>query len=112
MLFEDHEESVKLLRIDGIVGQVFVDLTVRQVALFLGRVDECLETFVFFQIHSPSSMSDLEVGNTFDGTWVSGVCQGHFLTRPIFLNPADKNYRQLLPRAKNELHAALSVVGV
>ena len=57
LLFEEHEQLIELLGVDGVVGQVFVDLAVGQVTLFLARFEQGFETFILFQIHYGLSAS-------------------------------------------------------
>src|SRR5208337_1952612 len=46
LFLQNEQELVELLGIDGVVGQVVVDLTVGQVTLFLARFEQGLEALV------------------------------------------------------------------
>ena len=51
LLFEEQQELIELFGIDGVVGEIFVDLAVGQIALFLARIDERLQALIQFQFH-------------------------------------------------------------
>src|SRR5262249_32203253 len=45
-LFEKDEQLVELLGVDGVIGQIIVDLAIGQVALFLALLEQGLQAVV------------------------------------------------------------------